>query len=255
MRTPAPPGSATAAERFLSAWKRLEAELLRQWQPSHADERGADAAALLFWGERKHLLGADVADFLHSCRAAPNAYAHISFAGYDGPVTLPPAEVVYRLERIVGALTCPATAKSVAGRAVTCASTCSVADALRKMQAGDFSQLPYFESERRWLLVTRDQVCRWLEAEADEGGTVLADLHCEIGAVARHPRVGPVIPRVVDSDADVHTALAALQEALRTPDSEPGGYAAVLVRKPQLEDVPGLLTSDDLPRLYALLGR
>ena len=40
--------------------------------------------------------------------AARNAYAHVSFDGYDGPVTHPPLEVVHRLERILASLRSPA---------------------------------------------------------------------------------------------------------------------------------------------------
>ena len=108
VKGPAQVSQATAADRFLTAWKRLEAETSSRWRASHRGTREPDAAAILAWAERQHLLSGEAADFLHSCRAARNAYAHVSFDGYDGPVTHPPLEVVHRLERILASLRSPA---------------------------------------------------------------------------------------------------------------------------------------------------
>jgi hypothetical protein len=77
----------TVADRFLAAWKRLEAEISARWGDAHKGIREPDTAAMLTWAERQHLMSGAAADFLHSCRAARNAYAHVSFEGYDGPVT------------------------------------------------------------------------------------------------------------------------------------------------------------------------
>jgi hypothetical protein len=77
----------TAADRFLTAWKRLEAEISSRWGDAHKGTREPDTAAMLTWAERQHLMSDAAADFLHSCRAARNAYAHVSFEGYNGPVT------------------------------------------------------------------------------------------------------------------------------------------------------------------------
>lgn len=112
--------AATAADRFLTAWKRLEAETTSRWRAAHKGARAPDSASVLAWAERQHLVNGDAADFLHSCRAARNAYAHVSFEGYEGPVTHPPLEVVHRLERILATLRSPARLTSVAPRALTC---------------------------------------------------------------------------------------------------------------------------------------
>jgi CBS domain-containing protein len=201
------------------------------------------------------LVNAETVDFLHSCRAARNAYAHVSFEGYDGPVTHPPMEVVHRLERILASLRSPARLTSVAPRAVTCAASCTLRDALALMRAHDFSQLPYRHGEFGWILVTREQVSRWLEAETDDDGTALTDLTLPVSMLADRPDVGPVEPRLLGPNATLSDALRELEEALRTPDSKPGGYAVILINRPEAAASPWILASDDLPRLYDLLGR
>ena len=245
----------TAADRFLSAWKRLEGEIGSRWRDAHKGVRETDAAAMLAWAERQHLLSGDAADFLQSCRAARNAYAHVSFESYDGPVTHPPLEVVYRLERILASLRSPARLTSVAPRAITCNATSTLRDALAVMRIHDFSQLPYFHDEFGWILVTREQVSRWLEAETDVNGTALTDLMLSVSTLANRPDVGPVEPRLLGSDTTLSDALKELEAALRTPDSEPGGYAVLLIIPQDVSASPWILASDDLPRLYNLLGR
>lgn len=249
------PSRSSLADRFLAAWKRAEHELLASWRKAHKGARDPDAATLILWAEREHHATADVADFLHNCREARNAYAHVSFGGYDGPVTHPPAQVVQRLERIAAALACPATIASFASRAVTCSSGTSLADALRVMGENDFSQLPYQHPQHGWVVVTREQVSRWLEAEADEEGAVLSELASPVSALADHPTVGPVLVRQVASTATVIDALHELEGALRTSDALPGGYPTVLARGRSLADELWILTADDLPRMYGLLGR
>ncbi len=245
----------TAADRFLTAWKRLEAEFSSRWAAAHKGIREPDTAAMLAWAERQHLLSGEAADFLHSCRAARNAYAHVAFEGYDGPVTLPPLEVVHRLERILATMRSPARLTSVAPRAVTCVASCTLRDALALMRTHDFSQLPYRHDELGWVLVTREQVSRWLETETDEEGTALTDLMLPVSSLADRPDVGPVQPRLLGPDASLSDALTELEGALRTPDSEPGGYAVVLINRQDASASPWILASDDLPRLYELLGR
>jgi len=246
---------ATVADRFLNAWKRLEAELASRWGTEHKGIGIPDSATLVIWAERQHLVNRGAADFLQSCRAARNAYAHVSFEGYNGPVTLPPMEVVHRLERILASLRSPARLTSVAPRAVTCEASSTLRDAVPPLRGHDFSQLPYRHNELGWTLVTREQVSRWLEAETDMDGTALTDLTLPVSTLADRPDVGPVQPRILQADATLSDALKELEGALRTPDSQDGGYAAIIINGPEASSSPWLLASDDLPRLYELLGR
>jgi hypothetical protein len=77
----------TVADRFLTAWKQLQAKISSRWRDPNKRIREPDAAAILAWAERQHLLNGDAADFLHNHRAARNAYAHVSFEDHDGQST------------------------------------------------------------------------------------------------------------------------------------------------------------------------
>jgi hypothetical protein len=98
-------------------------------------------------------------------------------------------------------------------------------------------------------------VSRWIEAETDLDGTALTDLMLPVSCLADRPDVGPVQPRVLGPDATPSDALKELEGALRTPDSQPGGYAVVLITRQDAPAPPWILASDDLPRLYEILGR
>lgn len=239
--------------RFEQALCRLEGHLRTDWIRT---SRGAqpDLGSLLAWAGTRHLLNRDVEVFLHDCRRARNAYAHVSFTQYDGPIGVPPEPVVQRLERILAQLQHPRSAGEVAPAAVTCRHDTPVHQALHQMHAEDFSQLPYQSAAGAWLLVTFEQVARWIAVEADIDGTTLVDLSTTVGALATHPSVGAVTPRLLAASAPLSTALDELEQALQTPDSAPGGYPFLVVL-PRKAGNPQVLATDDLPDLYDWLGR
>lgn len=154
---------------------------------------------------------------------------------------------------MASALRCPATAGEVAVRAVTCEAGTPLVEALRTMRTSDFSQLPYRHADR-WVLVTRDQVARWLELHVDDEGLALVDCSVPVGSLPAHG-VDAVVPSVVQGRTPVPEAVDLLETALRTPDAAEGGYAAVLVEPVRRAGAVGLLTADDLPRLHDVLGR
>jgi len=82
-------------------------------------------------------------------------------------------EVIHRLGRIGSALRHPARAQGFAPPAVTCDQDCRLDHALDLMREHDYSQLPNRPQDDGWLLVTREQVSRWLEVEADADGHLL----------------------------------------------------------------------------------
>lgn len=243
----------TPAERFLTAWKVLEQELGERWDRVHAGRR-ADMDAVLRWAVTVKLLTAEAEDFLQSCRRARNAYVHVAFPGYVGPIALPPEPVVQRVERLARSLRTPERVGGVARPAVTCSAETPLREALHVMRTHDFSQLPYEHVSLGWVLVTRDQVARWVEVQAEDDGTLLADLSLPVGDLADDARIGPTHPVVLSASAPVAAALARLEEALRLPDQAEGGYPVVLVA-PRPGQRAKILSSDDLPRLYDLLGR
>lgn len=158
------------------------------------------------------------------------------------------------IHKLAQAIRSPARAGSVAVIALTCDPDTSVRDALGVMFTRDYSQLPFQRQRHGWLLVTRDQVARWLTAEAGEGATVTVDLRPTVSALADDTRVGAVRPALLLGSATVDEAVAALEYATRFPDDAAGGYPATLIT-PSRNRPPRILTADDLPRLYDLLGR
>jgi len=242
--------SGTPADRFMTAWKHIEAWL----RTNHNDGRVEEADSFIDKASRTGAVSKDVADFLHKCRLARNAYAHVAFDGYDGPVTLPPKPVLERLERICASLRTPAKVTALAPTAITCSAETQLHVALRVMGEHDYSQVPYIHPDHGWVLVTRDQVARWVETEAEEDGTALVSLGTAVRTLTDHPRVGPVIPRMISPGALVTEAVAELETALRVPDIEPGGYPVVLAVPTAGDDVR-ILCPDDLPHMYRLLGR
>jgi hypothetical protein len=115
----------SSAERFLSAWIRLENDLTSRYRDATSTSR-ADTTSVLRWAERTHLLSPGAVDFALHCRDARNAYAHVCFDGYDGPVTNPPSEVTQRLERLAATLRDPVHATSLAAVATTCEASCAL---------------------------------------------------------------------------------------------------------------------------------
>ncbi|MGN9891777.1 hypothetical protein [Micromonospora sp. L31] len=242
--------------RFDVAWKGLESDLKHRWMKQTGGGSGQQQTAfsLLAWAREQKLLTTDQERFLDRCRSVRNAYAHVSFEGYSGPVASPPKEIVERLERILGALRHPRKVGDIATRASTCLPTTPLREALQTMHRGDFSQLPYEDEQRGWLLVTREQVGRWAEAKAEADGMVLLDLSVAVSELADHPEVGPVRPRNVAASATLTSALAELEAALHRPDDAEGGYPLVLVTGKGGAAPVQVLAVDDLPRAYQELG-
>jgi hypothetical protein len=94
-----------------------------------------------------------------------------------------------------------------------------------------------------------------MEAQVNSDGLARIDCGIRVAEVGDADGVGTVVPAAVESTAEVATGLEALERALRTPDYRVGGYPAVVVVDPSATDHVGILTPDDLPDLYDLLGR
>lgn len=245
------------AERFDLAWRGLESHLRQQWrhQTGSVSSRGPDAFDLLAWAGKENLLTRDQETFLDRCRGVRNAYAHVSFDGYSGPIASPPLEVVRRLEKISEGVRQPRKVGDIATTAKTCRPDTSLRDALGMMHRDDFSQLPYRHEQHGWLLVTREQVGRWVEAKAEADGMALVDLAVSVSELADHPEVGPVRPRQMEAAAPLAIAVTAIEDALHRADDVEGGYPLVLVTVKEGRPPVQVLAVDDLPRAYRELGR
>lgn len=122
------------------------------------------------------------------------------------------------------------------------------------MREHDFSQLPYRE-RGKWLLVSRDQVARWVELEADaevhQGRPAVALVDMSITVRNLGQLVEPAAPVILNRRA---TVLDAIRELEHRPIT--GAFGPTVLVKPTSEgDPPNVLTPADLPRLYDLVGR
>lgn len=138
------------ANRFDVAWTGLESDLKRRWRERNGETWGQHQSAfnLLAWAREQQLLTVDQERFLDRCRSVRNAYAHVSFPGYSGPIASPPKEVVERLEKIQAGLQHPRKVSELANNALTCSSSTPLREALQTMHRDDFSQLPYRDEQR-----------------------------------------------------------------------------------------------------------
>jgi hypothetical protein len=103
------------------------------------------------------------------------------------------------------------------------------------------------------VLFTREHVSAMVEAAVDQDGVATIDLTTSVVSAAAS--VGVVRPVVLGREASAAEALDAFERTLTVPDSEPGGYPALLLVGTRPDDPPSIITADDLPRLYDLLGR
>lgn len=241
------------AERFLDAWKRLSNHL-RMVYDGPADSTRTDDSALIRWAYRSGVLREDSFTFVDRCRQARNAYAHVVFEGYQGPIAVPPRPVVYRLERLANAMVNPPKVTAVSVPAVTCAATTSILEALRIMRHENFSQLPYLSDDLGWVLITRDHVSRWVEYSAESDAACLLDLTHRVNELSGLAGVSPVLPKKSNRNSLLADAVEELAAAFQTPDHSQGGYPLILVVD-EGSTSPEVLAAEDLPRAYEVLGR
>ncbi len=245
------------AERFLDAWKSLSSHLSALREASFKSSPGSeplDDSATLRWAYRTGVLSSETFTFIDTCRRARNAYAHVIFEGYGGPVAVPPLEVVHRLERLASSLRNPPKVTAVSVPAVTCSANSSILEALRIMRHENFSQLPYFTPDRGWLLITRDHVSRWVEASTEADAVCLLDLSCEVASLPELAGVASVVPKQTSRSTLLADAVRELADAFAAPDTALGGYPLLLVVEDGSQS-PEVLAAEDLPRAYEVLGR
>lgn len=239
-------------DRFDSAWRRFEVELRRRFR---VPVRGrSDIESVLLEAASSGQLPRATVDFLQAARRVRNACAHVTFEDYAGPIAAVPLPVVHQLERLADFLVTPQHASEVAVPALICRPHDGLRGVLHAMREHDFSQLPYRE-RGKWLLVSRDQVARWVELEADaevhQGRPAVALVDMSITVRDLGQLVEPAAPVILNRRA---TVLDAIRELEHRPIT--GAFGPTVLVKPTSEgDPPNVLTPADLPRLYDLVGR
>lgn len=243
--------AARAVQEFDRAWRRLEEHLESTYANAVPDDRGEGRLrALIDEARRRGHLREDSQRFLHACRRLRNVYTHVNYEGYAGPLTVPSTPVLKRFIALVDDLTRPPKIGSYAVEAVTCEATTPLVDVLVTMKDHDFSQLPYRDATC-WRLVTREQVACFVEAQVALEGVALVSLE---GVKAIDvAEAAPSEPESVNEGEPVRNVVATLAHLLKHPSSEK--YPAVIVLARQTGSLPRIVLADDLPRLYAALGR
>ena len=250
------PGFAASQIQFTKQWNHIEEYLQGAHRTDTTDSTGkTDPIVLIDWAEDSRLISPTQARFLHQCRRARNAYAHVAFDGYEGPLGFPPKDISDRLGRILSSLTRPPKASSGLPRAVTCEPSTPIRDVLSVMRENDFSQIPYRHENHGWVLVTRAQIAHWVEDSAESDGACLLDTTTSVAHLADLSWPGPVITRHLLTTARLVDVVTEIEEAFTTPDHEPGGYPAVLIIEQNSDNSPFIMVPADLPDAYRRLGR
>lgn len=243
--------AARAVQEFDRAWRRLEEHLESTYADAGTDEHGEGRQrALIEEARRRGHLREDSRRFLHACRRLRNVYTHVNYEGYAGPLTVPPTPVLNRFIALVDDLTRPPKIGSYAAEAVTCEATSLLVDVLVTMKDHDFSQLPY-RVGTRWRLVTREQVACFVEAQVALEGVALVSL--EGVRAIDVAEAAPSEPEGANEGEPVRNVVATLAHLLENPSTEK--YPAVIVFPRRMGSLPRIVLADDLPRLYAALGR
>jgi hypothetical protein len=240
---------------FTDRWIHIQQHLEEEYRAdSPSSRRIPDAEDLINWAADSKRLSLKQKDFLHKCRRARNAYAHVAFDGYEGPIGFPPKDVLDRLGRVHSSLTNPPKASSGLPRALTCEASTPVREVLCVMRERDFSQIPYHHDQHGWVLVTRAQIAHWVEDSAETDGACLLDTTTPVAHLADRHWPGPVIARRLFTTARLADVVAEIEEAFTTPDHEDGGYPTVLVIEQNSDNTPFIMVPADLPGAYRRLG-
>lgn len=240
-----------AAQDFDRTWRRLEEHLEATYADALMDRRPEGSLLnLISEARRRGHLRDDSCRFLHACRQLRNVYTHVNYEGYAGPLAVPPAGVLSRLKALVDDLTRPPRIGDFTIEAVTCEASTPLVQVLVMMKQHDYSQLPYEDGDK-WRLVTREQVACFVEREVAEQGVEIVSLE---GITALNVAgCAPSEPVSVSEGESVRNVVAMLTTALAQPSTST--YPAVLVSRPQTRSTPKVVLADDLPRLYAAIGR
>lgn len=235
----------TLSDRFLVAFARAE-EALEQLLGTGS---GNSFRWLVRQAAKRDALVRSVEDDLLELSELRNAIVHDRGGGYV--VAEPHPETVEHLEAIVELVTDPPRIDEVMSRPVTtCGPGEPVAEAAKRMVDGGFSRLPVYAEDGAFLgLLTANAIARWVAARL--AGTVNSLKEESVRAVLDYgeaERRFEVVDRrrlVTDVMAlfnDAHREGRRLETVLVTPTGE------------EAEKPMGIVTIQDLPRLYALIS-
>lgn len=232
------------SDRFLVAFARAEEAL--------EDLLGTGSGNSFRWlvrqAAKRDPLVRSVEDDLMELSELRNAIVHDRGGGYV--VAEPHQQTVTRLERIVELIVDPPRIDEVMSRPVkTCRPEEPIAEAARRMVDDEFSRLPVYAEDGAFLgLLTANAIARWVATRL--AGAVDSLREEPVAAVLEYGEAGQRF-EVVDRRALVTDVVAMFVDAPR----EGRRVEAVLVTPTgeATERPMGIVTVQDLPRLYALM--
>lgn len=232
------------SDRFLVAFARAEEAL--------EDLLGSGSGNSFRWlvrqAAKRDPLVRSAEDDLMELSELRNAIVHDRGGGYV--VAEPHEETVERLEKIVELIVDPPRIDEVMSRPVkTCRPDEPVAEAARRMVDGEFSRLPVYADDGAFLgLLTANAIARWvatrlagaahsLHEEPVSAVLEFGDAGRRFEVVDRRRLVTDVVAMFVDAPREGRR----VEAVLVTPTGDP------------TERPMGIVTAQDLPRLYALI--
>lgn len=231
------------SDRFLVAFARAE-EALEELLGSGS---GNSFRWLVRQAAKRDPLVRSVEDDLLELSELRNAIVHERGGGYV--IAEPHEETVAHLEKIVDLVTDPPRVDEVMSRpVVSCRPAEPVAEAAKRMVDGDFSRLPVYDEDAFIGLLTANAIARWV---ADRLAGPPDTLHEEpVEAVLAYGEAGRRY-EVVDRKRLVTDVVALFTEAHRS-----GRRLETVLVTPtgsEAERPMGIVTIQDLPKLYALI--
>lgn len=242
--TPPPDaGTELLSDRFLVAFARTEESLKRLLGTTSRDS----FRWLVRQTAKRSPVVRSVEEDLLEYGDLRNAIVHERGGGFV--IAEPHAVVVARLERIVELIEDPPRADRVmSSPVVTCGPDEPIGEAAKRMVKGKFSRLPVYAERELLGLLTANAIARWLAArlagaldtlEEEPVRAVLAfgDAGRRFELVSVEHRVTDVIELFAAATTGGRRLEAVMVTRSGTPDERP----------------LGILTVQDLPRLYALV--
>lgn len=233
------------SDRFLVAFAKAEEAL----EDLLGTEPGNSFRWLVRQAAKRDPLVRSVEDDLLEMSELRNAIVHDRGGGYV--IAEPHEETVARLEKVVDLITDPPRIDEVMSRpVVTCSPEEPVAEAARRMVDGGYSRLPVYREDGTFLgLLTANAIARWVATRL--AGTINSMDEESVEAVMGHGKAGRRF-EVVDRHRLVTDVVAMFAESHRK-----GRHVEAVLVTPtgdESERPMGIVTVQDLPRLYALIS-
>ena len=225
--------------RFLSAFN-----IIHDWMKHSFGKEDVDFVILLNQLDRSNSEVRRHSAELKRFAKLRNLIAHNH--SHTQPLAVPTALSVERLETISKQLLSPPLLFTLAAKPVeSCQPTDPLGICVKKMHDGAFSQLPIYDGQRYWGLLTAETIARWLASFFVGDGQGIVDEQ-SVAEVMRHQEDGDNVEFMART-ATVANALAAFDKFLHNGHR----LEAILITNSgsRSEALLGIVTINDIPKL------